>query len=134
MWFIIIGACSSSDAAWIRSNSFRSGDAQFAIFPSNAKYKQRNVQMMARVSGQSTSLPRLQYCVELICSSPWRTHFLRPEHTTPFVKYSDNASAKDLVLKVNCRVRCTKNVYSRRRVGQIVTFFATAPLAAPWAP
>tara|TARA_B100001094_G_scaffold323098_1_gene373395 strand:+ start:746 stop:2527 length:1782 start_codon:yes stop_codon:yes gene_type:complete len=110
---IRVGACSASDAAWIRSKSYRPGDAQFAIFPSNKKCKNRNEQMMARLTGQRASLPCLQYCVELISSKPWRTQFLRPEHTPHFVKYSDNPSAKDLQLKVNCRVRCTKNVYSR---------------------
>lgn len=108
-----VGACSSSDAAWIRSKSYRHGDAQFAIFPSNKKCQNRNAQMMARLSGQSTYLPCRQYCVELISSKPWHTQFLSPEHTPHRVKYSDNPSAKDLQLKVNCRVRCTKNVYSR---------------------
>ena len=108
---IRVGACSSSDAAWIRSKSSRPGDAQFSIFPSNAKCKRRNSQMMARLTGQRASLPCLQYCVELISLKPWRTRFLREDDTPHFVKHSENAGAKDLELKVNCRVRCTKNVY-----------------------
>ena len=108
-----VGKLSSTDLSWLKSSCRNYAVApRLTIFHSNAKCNATNTKALQFLSGQSkVFLPRM-YVVKVTSQDPFRVSVVENEYLIQNRLRPRFVFQQNLTLKMNARVRCTRNVYA----------------------
>lgn len=103
-------------AALLSASGSPSAQPPFSIVPYNTLCKSINTRCMAQLQTEPRAFEPIDGSYQLQPGKPWRPVPMREADWLglPRLKYPTGADADALVLKVGCRVRCTRNVYVGR--------------------